>query len=154
MSAGRGGGGGKRFDDEGRMLYFSDLPETFAWQELKDLCKTYGRVIRADVNRCARAAISYPRVPTWPRPASTPSTRALRCVDHATGPATHTTPSIMAQNGSARERHARGRDIQKDATSMMRTHGALPWATPLRVPVSPTARFVQRAADRHSCFRD
>ena len=45
--------GGRRFDDVGRCLYFADLPDSFAWQELKDLCKAYGRVIRADVNRCA-----------------------------------------------------------------------------------------------------
>ena len=48
--------GGRRFDDVGRMLYFTDLPESFAWQELKDLCKAYGRVIRADVNRCGARA--------------------------------------------------------------------------------------------------
>ena len=47
--------GGRRFDDSGRLLHFSELPDTFAWQELKDLCKAYGRVIRADVNRCVLA---------------------------------------------------------------------------------------------------
>ena len=47
--------GGRRFDDSGRLLHFSELPDTFAWQELKDLCKAYGRVIRADVNRCVWA---------------------------------------------------------------------------------------------------
>ena len=32
-------------------MTFENLPASFAWQELKDLCKPYGRVIRADVNR-------------------------------------------------------------------------------------------------------
>ena len=54
---GRGGGmGGRmRFDDTGRLVTFENLPASFAWQELKDLCKPYGRVIRADVNRDAGA---------------------------------------------------------------------------------------------------
>eukprot|EP00003_Mantamonas_plastica_P002934 TRINITY_DN1234_c0_g4_i1.p1 TRINITY_DN1234_c0_g4~~TRINITY_DN1234_c0_g4_i1.p1 ORF type:complete len:207 (-),score=70.29 TRINITY_DN1234_c0_g4_i1:68-688(-) len=41
---GRGG-----FDDTGRLLYIGNIPYQTSWQDLKDIFREYGDVIRADV---------------------------------------------------------------------------------------------------------
>mmetsp|Transcript_9489 Transcript_9489/g.41015 ORF Transcript_9489/g.41015 Transcript_9489/m.41015 type:complete len:111 (-) Transcript_9489:130-462(-) len=46
---GSGGGGGGFRDDRGRKVVVTNLPYQIRWQELKDIFRSCGNVIRADV---------------------------------------------------------------------------------------------------------